>query len=649
MTTSHKSDRSILLGLVAFLGTFLFIPLWDVFALVYSLLVGLKARRDPDRRQEALAVAIQPLRRLLFLGVAYALALVGFGVLRGVIAQPGPFGFLITGARNYPDLATGQACCDVSTAIAPETPVSAFLAERVPNTLRLLAATSVMALLLISVLVTVALLTHRLIQRRETPGYLLHSLLRLSAFRLMVPPVTGIAMFVILFFVLRFPLFPFGGATSIVLPESGSLFMDRVRHLILPGLSLALMPSLIAAQAGVRAWVDQEERGDPGNTRWAILGMEIARTFYQQAGWILGGVLVIEILFGYPGIGNLLVNAVLEQDAPLLVASLSVFPLWLLIARARMALTDSAERAFTFDHPIGESIKQDAPAPSRPRPIDKIWLGVALLLLLFPIVSIVRGVVASPYDPRETGVGDPYEGPSAEHVLGTDYLGRDVQSRIFEAQRVTLGITLVSGLLALAVGGLWGGVSTALRRWRGVYGESLADLIRIPAEAAIVLHPALVALSFTVGRYSGGSTSVTGQSLAGVGMAIGLALSPRVAWAVEALWENAPAGRSLSWRLGGTLLVIYAAALFAAFQYGVLVSFLSFGVQTPIASLGNLLVNYQEILAGTKAVADARFYVLATSLTAPAGITALALYVLQDALTDVFAFRRKNFLPRLFS
>ena len=41
----------------------------------------------------------------------------------------------------------------------------------------------------------------------------------------------------------------------------------------------------------------------------------------SQVGWLIGGLVVIEVLFVYPGIGKLMVDAALSHDVPLLEAS----------------------------------------------------------------------------------------------------------------------------------------------------------------------------------------------------------------------------------------------------------------------------------------------------------------------------------------
>jgi hypothetical protein len=156
-----------------------------------------------------------------------------------------------------------------------------------------------------------------------------------------------------------------------------------------------------------------------------------------------------------------------------------------------------------------------------------------------------------------------------------------------------------------------------------------------------------VVLAFSIARYS--QASEAGQYLGGIALAIGLALVPRMVWTIEHLWEATPADRPLSWHIGGALAIGFTAAAFVAFQYSVAIDALNLGVQFNPATLGNVLSPWQELLAGTAAVGDARFYTLTTTYTARAGIMALALFLLQDALNDFFGFSSKGIVPKLNS
>ena len=52
----------------------------------------------------------------------------------------------------------------------------------------------------------------------------------------------------------------------------------------------------------------------------------------SQVGWLIGGLVVVETLFVYPGIGNYAVNAALNHDQPLVEACVLVIAVLYMIA-----------------------------------------------------------------------------------------------------------------------------------------------------------------------------------------------------------------------------------------------------------------------------------------------------------------------------
>jgi len=84
----------------------------------------------------------------------------------------------------------------------------------------------------------------------------------------------------------------------------------------------------------------------------------------------------------------------------------------------------------------------------------------ALVLLAILAVAVVFAPLAAPYDPAAQDTANRLQGPSGQHLLGTDHLGRDLLSRAIFGARIALGVAIPAGVLALAVGlvlGLVGG------------------------------------------------------------------------------------------------------------------------------------------------------------------------------------------------
>ena len=80
----------------------------------------------------------------------------------------------------------------------------------------------------------------------------------------------------------------------------------------------------------------------------------------------------------------------------------------------------------------------------RTKPLGAIG---GLLVLLLVVVAALAPVLA-PYDPRSTPAS-PWEAPNADFLLGADYVGRDVLSRLIHGARISLYVGLGSVLVGI--------------------------------------------------------------------------------------------------------------------------------------------------------------------------------------------------------
>ena len=119
---------------------------------------------------------------------------------------------------------------------------------------------------------------------------------------------------------------------------------------------------------------------------------------------------------------------------------------------------------------------------------------VALGGLLFAMVVLIT--LAAPWlathDPQEIDPIARLRPPSAEHLLGTDALGRDVWSRSIFGGRISLLVGLVVGLLASAIGLAIGLLSGYSRLADAVVMRVMDGLMSIPA---ILLAIALMSVT----------------------------------------------------------------------------------------------------------------------------------------------------------
>ena len=103
---------------------------------------------------------------------------------------------------------------------------------------------------------------------------------------------------------------------------------------------------------------------------------------------------------------------------------------------------------------------------------------VLLVVAIFPAAF-------APYEVSDRGLT--YQGPSAEHLLGTDNMGKDIFSLLIYGARWTLMIGFASGLLAVSVGTAFG----LLAGWRkGFLDEFLmgtTDIVLILPKIPLVI------------------------------------------------------------------------------------------------------------------------------------------------------------------
>jgi len=134
-------------------------------------------------------------------------------------------------------------------------------------------------------------------------------------------------------FAVVIPIFPAGGGYSFGVTPSLSLHFigDALTHYTLPFLSLILIA--IGGQAvGMRSMAIYELGSDYVNysTGLGVREERILAFVFRNAmlpqvsglalslGTLVGGALITEIVFSYPGIGTLLFNAITANDYPLI-------------------------------------------------------------------------------------------------------------------------------------------------------------------------------------------------------------------------------------------------------------------------------------------------------------------------------------------
>ena len=125
-----------------------------------------------------------------------------------------------------------------------------------------------------------------------------------------------------------------------------------------------------------------------------------------------------------------------------------------------------------------------APATERRRPVASFLrrllrqqpLGIigGLVVLALIFITIFAQQLA-PYEFDRGRVQDRMQGPSAEHLLGTDHVGRDFLSRLIIGARLSITVGLAATLLNVIVALLVGGTTGFIGGRVDIYAQRFVD------------------------------------------------------------------------------------------------------------------------------------------------------------------------------
>jgi peptide/nickel transport system permease protein len=257
---------------------------------------------------------------------------------------------------------------------------------------------------------------------------------------------------------------------------------------------------------------------------------------------------------------------------------------------------------------------------------------VSLVVILLFIIGTVFAPWLTPYP--DQGKGDPnitekFEPPSRAHPLGTDYLGRDVLSRILYGGRSSLGIGFLVVIVASVIGVPLGAIA-------GYYGGWIDDILMRITDIFLAFPPLLLAIAIA---------AALGPSFTNAMIAIAITWWPWYARLVRAqtlsLRERyfIEAARSIGVSNSNIIvrhvfpnvltpvLVQATMDIGSAILTGAAISFIGLGVQPPTADWGKM------ISTGRIYFIERPWY--AGSAGAAIFLITLAFNLLGDAVRDV--------------
>lgn len=226
---------------------------------------------------------------------------------------------------QYADYMARLARGDLGRSITFRRPVATQIKERLPNTLILATASAVIALIIALPLGVIAA------AKPQSVFDYVCSTLAIVGVSL---PGFYLGLLLIIAFGLKLHWLPIRGMSGL---DAG--FLEFARHIVLPAITLG------ASMAGIltrltRACVLETLAQDYIRTarakgvaekvvlykhalRNALL--PVVTTFGMQFGSLMGGAVITETIFSWPGLGMLAVNAVKQRDIPLIQGTVLVF------------------------------------------------------------------------------------------------------------------------------------------------------------------------------------------------------------------------------------------------------------------------------------------------------------------------------------
>lgn len=226
---------------------------------------------------------------------------------------------------RYASWLTGMVSGDPGQSLVANMPVSDVISERLPNSLLLAALTA-----LVAVPVALAIGIGSAMNR----GGRLDRALNVATLSMVAVPEFLVATIAVLVFSVKLRWLP-----SIAMASEEMGWGDYLRGVAMPILTLSVIVIAQMARMTRAAVIDQMDR--PYVEMAVLKGVApvqvvlkhimpnaiapIVNAMALSLSYLLGGAVIVETIFNYPGLASLMVNAVTSRDMPLLQACAMIF------------------------------------------------------------------------------------------------------------------------------------------------------------------------------------------------------------------------------------------------------------------------------------------------------------------------------------
>jgi peptide/nickel transport system permease protein len=234
---------------------------------------------------------------------------------------------------------------DLGYSFVYQRPVAELILERLPATLLLMIAAITVAIAFGVVLGVVA---------AKNRGSLTDNIISVGALVIYAMPVFWLGLMLIVFFSITLGALPSGGMTDVRARPTGFAYVaDVARHAILPILTMALFYVAIYTRLMRASMLEvyaldfittARAKGVPERrVAWSHAArnalLPVVTLAGLQFGHLLGGSVLVETVFGWPGLGRLVFDSLLQRDLNLLLGLLFVSSVVVVLANLAADLT----------------------------------------------------------------------------------------------------------------------------------------------------------------------------------------------------------------------------------------------------------------------------------------------------------------------
>lgn len=255
-------------------------------------------------------------------------------------------------------------------------------------------------------------------------------------------------------------------------------------------------------------------------------------------------------------------------------------------------------------------------------------LGIILIAMFLGMAVFAPLIADYEQDALKLNVKERLQGPSENHLFGTDEFGRDIFARVVYGTRISLFVGIISVSIALSIGGFLGAVA-------GYYGGRIDNVIMRILDVILAIPTILLAITIV---------AALGASMLNLMVAVGISNIPGFARIVRASvlsvkdQEYIEAARAIGAKdyiiilkhvLPNSMapIIVYATLKVAtAIMATASLSFIGLGVQPPTPEWGSMLAG------GRTYIRDQMYIVLYPGLAIV--LTVLSLNLIGDGLRD---------------